>query len=321
MDNLNQKTEPHPILQSDYDEDFTITSSYRESLPDMQNTNEDLIDSALQTPIFEVGMRGFKLPLKFLSPDGETGPLETTVTGCVNLQAKTKGINMSRIIRTFYQFKDHAFSIDFLETILSEYKKNLGAAHTRLRLSFSYPLLQQSLRSSLKGYQYYPVTYEAFIDENNVFHKLIHFYFIYSSACPCSSALSEHARKERNIYAIPHSQRSKMRVSVEVDPHSTLFIEDLHHHCTQALRTETQVMVKREDEQAFAELNGAYIKFVEDAVRLMYNQLINDKRLFDFQVACAHLESLHSYDAVAALNKGVSGGFSTVIDDFGDSIK
>jgi len=32
-----------------------------------------------------------------------------------------------------------------------------------------------------------------------------------------------------------------------------------------ALQTETQVMVKREDEQAFAELNGAYLKFVEDA--------------------------------------------------------
>ena len=35
-----------------------------------------------------------------------------------------------------------------------------------------------------------------------------------------------------------------------------------------AVPTETQVMVKREDEQAFAELNAANPIFVEDAARL-----------------------------------------------------
>lgn len=320
MSNFKEKNNHYQAPESNYDEDFAVTKSYRESLPDTQNKKEIFVDET-DVPIFEVGMRNFKLPLKWENPNGEVFPLETTVTGCVNLRTKTKGINMSRIIRTFYQFKDEVFSIDLLKTILSEYKKKLEANRVRLRLSFSYPLLQESLRSSLEGYQYYPVTYEAIMDEKDTFKKFIHFHFVYSSACPCSSALSEHARKERNIYAIPHSQRSKMRLSAEIHPEHTLFIEDLHQHCVQALRTETQVMVKREDEQAFAELNGAYIKFVEDAVRLMHKQLINDERLIDFQVACAHLESLHSYDAVAALNKGIPGGFSTVIDDFGDNIK
>ena len=40
--------------------------------------------------------------------------------------------------------------------------------------------------------------------------------------------------------------------------------------CLKGLQTETQVMVKREYEQAFAELNGAYSKFVEDAARVVY---------------------------------------------------
>ena len=53
--------------------------------------------------------------------------------------------------------------------------------------------------------------------------------------------------------------------------------------CAKALHTETQVMVKREDEMAFAELNGSYLKFVEDAARLLYEQLINDKRIKDFR--------------------------------------
>ena len=40
--------------------------------------------------------------------------------------------------------------------------------------------------------------------------------------------------------------------------------------CGKALKTETQVIVKREDEMAFAELNGSYLKFVEDAAKNYY---------------------------------------------------
>ena len=75
-------------------------------------------------------------------------------------------------------------------------------------------------------------------------------------------------------------------------------------------------MVKREDEQAFAELNGAYYKFVEDAARMLYAEFNKDPRIYDFQIACAHLESLHSHDAVAVLNKGVPGGIAHGFTDF-----
>lgn len=75
-------------------------------------------------------------------------------------------------------------------------------------------------------------------------------------------------------------------------------------------------MVKREDEQAFAELNGAHIKFVEDAARLLYAALAGDRRIADFQAACSHLESLHSHDAVSVICKGVKGGFTADFTDF-----
>jgi len=84
-----------------------------------------------------------------------------------------------------------------------------------------------------------------------------------------------------------------------------------------ALQTETQVMVKREDEQAFAELNGAYLKFVEDAARLLYKEFDGEKRIVDFRIACSHLESLHSHDAVSVICKGVKDGFKADFMDFG----
>ncbi len=68
--------------------------------------------------------------------------------------------------------------------------------------------------------------------------------------------------------------------------------------------TETQVMVKREDEQAFAELNAANPIFVEDAVRLFCKELQADHRVGDFRIIASHQESLHSHDAVSILTEG-----------------
>ena len=292
-----------------------MTEKYKESLPDVQNAPSSDIEGA-NVPLLEVGISNFRLPLKFLSAENETLTLESSVTGTVSLGADQKGINMSRIIRTFYQFKDRVFNLELLEEVLLRFKEDLGSTRARLKLSFSYPLLRKSMRSDLEGYQYYDVSYEAFIDDLDHFRKRIHLDYVYSAACPCSNELAEHARDTHDTFAIPHSQRCKARLSVEVRRGKLLDIEDLVKHCTSALRTETQVMVRREDEQAFAEMNAAHLKFVEDAARLIYERVDADERIFDFQIVCAHLESLHSHDAVAVINKGVRRGFRGEVDDF-----
>jgi GTP cyclohydrolase I len=298
-----------------YDKDFVLTDEYRAALPDMQNADSQQIFGA-NVPILKVGISNFKLPLRYITPSSDTQMLETSVTGTVSLEANQKGINMSRIMRVFYTFQERIFTPDLLHELLVQYKSEVIAHRAQLKLEFNYPILQPSLRSGLEGWQYYKCAFEGKIDELNRFRKYIHFDFIYSSACPCSSELSEHARESRNVYGIPHSQRSTARVSVEVAEDQHLAIEDIQQICLEALKTETQVMVKREDEQAFAEMNGAFTKFVEDAARLLYEELDAEPRIVDFQVACAHLESLHSHDAVAVINKGVPGGFTGHFEDF-----
>ena len=305
---------PASELKLKYDEHFVVDEAYRNELPDMQNA-ADAVQGA-NVAIQRVGISGFRLPLNYPTRDGRMLALETHVTGSVSLLPGIKGINMSRVMRTFYQFKDEPMTLTTLADILRAYKTQIGGPDTYLHLRFSYPILQTSLRSGLEGYQYYEVAYKATLDKNGKVRTFITFDFVYSSACPCSAELSEHARDTRGVYAIPHSQRSKARVFVEVHEGEILPIEDLQLHCLTALRSETQVMVKREDEQAFAELNGASIKFVEDAARLVYEQLSRDPRIRDFEIACAHLESLHSHNAISVIAKGVPGGFRADFSDF-----
>ncbi|TVP80174.1 MAG: GTP cyclohydrolase I FolE2 [Puniceicoccaceae bacterium] len=311
---------PLSKLTKVYDHDFVLTDEYRAAMPDMQNADSLQIFGA-NVPILKVGISNFRLPLRYITSSSDTLTLETSVTGTVSLEANQKGINMSRIMRVFYTFQERIMTPDLLQEILQEYKTEIRAHRAQLKLNFEYPILKPSLRSGLDGWQYYRCAFEGRIDELNRFRKYIHFDFIYSSACPCSSELSEHARESREIYGIPHSQRSTARVSVEVAESAHISIERIQELCLEALQTETQVMVKREDEQAFAEMNGAYTKFVEDAARLLYEQLDSESRIVDFQVACAHLESLHSHDAVAVINKGVPGGFTGHFDDFKSLIR
>ena len=288
-----------------YDPTFTVSNAYKRSMPDLQNGPASLIEGA-NVPIQQVGISNFRLPLRFRTPDGHPIQLEASIDGYVSLDAGKKGINMSRIMRTFYGFRDRVFHLDLLEEVLTAYREDLESTESFLRISFRYPMIQQSLRSGMSGYQYYDVAMEGHLNPSGVFTKFMHMDFVYSSACPCSYELSEHARETRSMAAIPHSQRSVASVTVELK--DAFFVEDLVQICRTALKTETQVMVKREDEQAFAELNGAYQKFVEDAARLLYEELDSYTSISDFVVRCNHMESLHSHDAVSRICKGVPGG-------------
>lgn len=315
MDKETRRKQGSRELKRSYDEKFEVTLEYRDSLPDMQNAQATSIEGS-DVPIIQVGISGFRLPLKYASPDGEIMPLETHVTGTVRLESGQKGINMSRVMRTFYEFRDEVFTPEALEPVLRRYKDALNSLEARVKLAFSYPMEQESLRSGLRGIQYYDCWLEGSLDHSDRFRRFMHLDFVYSSACPCAAELSEHARENREILAIPHSQRSKARISIEVAPGAEVSLLELRDVCLAALKTETQVMVKREDEQAFAEMNGAHVKFVEDAARLLYEQLMDDERIVDFRIVCAHFESLHSHDAVASLAKGVAGGFASEFEDF-----
>ena len=296
--NHNKHSIKYNEPEREFDSKYKPTKEEIETFPDLQNGPSSLIQGAA-VEIQQVGIHNFRIPLKYKTRDNGIIELETKVTGTVSLEAHKKGINMSRIMRSFYEHKNETFSINKLENILAKYKEKLKSFDSKIALKISYPIIQKSLRSDLEGYQYYNVTFEGDLNKEGMLKKIMHFDFVYSSACPCSYELAEHARKYRNKVTVSHSQRSVARLSIQFE--DMIWIEDLKEICEAALKTETQVIVKREDEMAFAELNGSYLKFVEDAARLLYKELIHDKRVKDFRVICSHQESLHSHDAVSVI--------------------
>ena len=101
---MDTKSDQPQKLKREYDQNFQVTPEYRNSLPDVQNSGSSDMQGS-NVPILQVGISGFRLPLRYVGPDGEDLTLESRVTGTVSLDADKKGINMSRIIRIFTSMK------------------------------------------------------------------------------------------------------------------------------------------------------------------------------------------------------------------------
>jgi GTP cyclohydrolase I len=290
-------------LKHEYDSSFVPTQEYLDSMPDLQNSD------FVGIPIDFVGIQDFHVPIRIREKSGDTQEVMAGVTGMVSLDANHAGINMSRIIRTFYKSKDDVFDINKLEEVLRNYQKDLKTFDAHILMNFKYRIWQDALRSVKDdgtpegGWQYYNITFDCNLDVTGEFKKVMHVDYVYSSACCCSAALSEHAALTRGVYAIPHSQRSIARSSIEFN--ELIWIEDVIEMCNNALTTETLVFCKRQDEQAFAEKNGAQPKFVEDAIRYLAEEYNKNPMVVDYKIVCSHQESLHSHNAAAVITKGI----------------
>lgn len=303
-------------LKHEYDGSFVPSQEYLDSMPDLQNAN------FVGIPIDFVGIQDFHLPIRIREKGGDTQEVMASITGMVSLDADKHGINMSRIIRTFYKSKNDVFDINKLEEVLRNYQKDLKTFDAHILMNFKYRIWQDALRSVKEdgtpegGWQYYNITFDCNLDVTGEFKKVMHVDYVYSSACPCSTALSQHAAYERGVYGIPHSQRSVARNSIEFN--ELIWIEDVIDMCNNALTTETLVFCKRQDEQAFAEKNGAQPKFVEDAIRYLAEEYNKNPMVVDYKIVCSHQESLHSHNAVAVITKGVKNSIFNHHVTFGE---
>jgi GTP cyclohydrolase I len=138
----------YPALSRAYPEDFAVDAAYKDSLPDLQNGPSSLIRGEKQL-IQHVGISNFRLPIRFHTRENGDLTLETSVTGTVSLEAEKKGINMSRIMRTFYRRAEETFSFGVIEAALDDYKSDLDSFDARIQMRFSFPMKIQSLRSGL----------------------------------------------------------------------------------------------------------------------------------------------------------------------------
>lgn len=332
--NFNDYSEKMDDLIFTYDKDFYPLD---EDLPDPQI---DPVIPGAKIPLNKVGIAPVDLPIRVRRRDGTEQVLQSQASLYCSLDnPNVKGLNLSRLYLLMHDhIKDHV-TIDGIKSVLAEMANKQGSNHAYCKLRFKYPWTQKALRSrapitdrdmiegnfeelsngekislrKLEGHIGYNVILEGEYHrgDSNEYKFYLTLEYVYSSTCPCSFELAHNAKEKRKAAANAHSQRSIMRTTVQFDPDNIVWIEDLVELHRQHIPTEVQVVVKRRDEQAFAEINGSNLLFSEDAVRIIYgalDQWFDEGKVFDFRIITDHQESLHVWNAIALTTKGIPGG-------------
>ncbi len=305
-----------------HDTAFAAPDVAAETLP----LGEDTIDW--------VGMQGIEMPILFDAGDGDLQRCHARVDVFVNLtRPDRRGIHMSRLYLLANQHLG-AEPVDagMLESLLRAFLRSQHdlADRARIGIHFEQLVRRKALRSNHHGWRAYPVSIEAALI-GDAFDLDLDTQVVYSSTCPASAALSRqlvqqqfaadfradeplsHAAvsawlgSERGMVATPHAQRSVASVRVRFVHAAPLDLIKLLDRVERSLRTAVQTAVKREDEQAFARVNGENPMFCEDSARRIRRALDGDEGIAAFRVRVEHQESLHAHDAVAQVGRNFPG--------------
>ena len=306
------------------------------SMPDVASHAE----AAVRGQLDWVGMNDIELPIELASGASGAISAQAKVNAFVDLaQPDKRGIHMSRLyLHLDQRLSQQTVTPALLEATLDDFLASHSDLSTRamVRLNFDYLVRRPSLISDNTGWKKYPFSLIASLDENGYAFEMS-FQVVYSSTCPCSAALSRQLIQqqfekdfdksasldydevlawlgsEQGIVATPHSQRSSADVRLKLSQGSESCAFDAMIDIIEgALKTPVQAAVKREDEQAFALLNGQNLMFVEDSARRLQNALSEVANVDDFWARCRHFESLHPHDAVAIITKGVENGYKPI---------
>lgn len=319
------------MMDQTYSEFSTLKSKVIEDVITCDQKDESGLNDFQMLPSDEniaiprVGINKFRLPILVKNKYGETRSHDAEAAMYVSLNGSKNGVSMSRLCAILQsESMEKTIDVSFMKTMLARYRSELiDEADTApidkafLKLKFNYPVKQKSLKSDNWGWQYYPVEIEALETEENGFEFFISLTYLYSSTCPCSLSMAKQYEREfqegkiseGSGIGVPHSQRSQLSAKVKINPDQDFYIEDLIRLLKIAIPTETQSLVKRVDEQAFAILNGAHPMFVEHATKRVYKSFnANEHLILDWIVQLEHIESLHSHNAAAVIFKGVPNG-------------
>jgi GTP cyclohydrolase I len=278
-------------------------------LPDIQNSKPNI-----RIPIKQVGVENINIP--FLIKSKYNNNIFETVTDTsvrCSIDSDKKGISMSRCIRTLKNFINKQLNQELIKQILFELRDNLESNNVFIKHKFKFPIFRKSVLSD----NIFPVYYDSFF-EGKLINNNFYFYqgikIQYASYCPCSTELSYQLRNN-GLDGFPHNQRSFANIIIRSNQNTKkLFLEDINELVENVIKTLPYSIIKRVDEQEIARIASENPLFVEDAIRLISNELDNREEILDWFVKCVHEESIHTSEAISINYKGIPNGLNDSID-------
>lgn len=247
------------------------------------------LPAELPIPIDRTGVRGLHFPLTLKDRENVSQTTVARVDLGVNLDARHKGVHMSRFVETLNEW-DESLNFQSMRKLLDKVCERLGSSHAWIRFSFPY-LVTKTAPSGARAKMAYECAISGHL-HNNSLSFLASLEVPVMTVCPCSLAISKRGA---------HSQRTLIRIRALMT--SFIWLEDLVAIAEKSASSQVYPILKRIDEKTVTETAFDNPAFVEDVARHVAKALSGRPEISAFDIDVESLESIHNHNAFACISK------------------
>ncbi len=268
---------------------YIVTARDKQSsdpIPDIQSK----LDTR-QLAIDQVGIRSIRHPVKVRDRSHGEQYTIAVFNMYVGLPHNFKGTHMSRFIEVLNDH-DNVISVHSFREIVKEVAQKLDSESSQIEMTFPYFLEKSAPVTGVRSLVDYEATLlgELLDGEVSITTKIV---VPVTSLCPCSKEISDYGA---------HNQRS--HVTITVLSEAFVWIEELIELAESNASSQLYGLLKRPDEKFVTEQAYDNPKFVEDMVRDIASNLIQDERILTYTVESENFESIHNHSAYARISGG-----------------
>jgi GTP cyclohydrolase I len=260
-------------------------------MKDVQN-----LEDTRGIPIDRVGVSDLRYPIVVLDQENQKQHSIANIALSVDLPHQFKGTHMSRFVEVLSRHHGD-MTMRVIPTILAELKERLEAERTHIDVSFPYFLAKKAPVTQSEGLVDYDCCFSGEMSSSDS-HFTLEVTVPVTSLCPCSKEISSYGA---------HNQRSRVSIAVKTrkKPDGTwdfVWIEELIRVAEQSASSPLYSLLKRPDEKFVTEQAYDNPVFVEDLVRGVATELMDDERVVWFCVRSVNEESIHNHNAFAEVS-------------------
>ena len=254
------------------------------SIPDIQAKQD-----TRKLAIDQVGIREIRHPVKVRDRAHGDQYTVATFNMYVGLPHNFKGTHMSRFVEVLNDHENVISVHSFIE-IVKQVADKLASKTSRIEMTFPYFREKSAPVTGVKSLVDYEVTLFGELKDDAV-HITTRVIVPVTSLCPCSKEISSYGA---------HNQRSHVTITVLAE--EFVWIEELIDIAESNASSQLYGLLKRPDEKYVTEEAYDNPKFVEDMVRDIAGELIQDERVVSYTVESENFESIHNHSAYAKIS-------------------
>jgi GTP cyclohydrolase IB len=241
--------------------------------------------------IDKVGVCDVTYPIEVLDKNSERQSTTALINMYVDLPREFKGTHMSRFIEVLNQYRGE-ITVRNMGEILREIARSLEARSAHMELAFKYFVEKEAPVSKSRSLMGYDCRFIGAYQKENGEDFILEIKVPVMNLCPCSKEISQTAA---------HNQRSEVTVQLRFS--DFVWIEDVIALVERSASSDLYALLKRPDEKYVSEHAYDNPRFVEDIVRIIAKELLDDEKVTWFSVTSKNFESIHNHNAYAFIEK------------------